>query len=70
MGVEINKPLVVESAGCRRRENRRGMNVGLAQPLLFEPLNLNDEAVLDDHPDLAELNAADRRPNLLQVKLA
>ena len=46
------------------------MNVGLAQPLLFEPLNLNDEAVLDDHPDLAELNAADRRPNLLQVKLA
>jgi hypothetical protein len=41
-----------------------------AQALFLQAIDLDDLAVLDDHADLAEANAADGGPDPLEVEVA
>jgi len=57
---EINKPLVDESAIA---------SASSAKPLLLDAFDLDDDAILDDHPDLTIPDAADGPPDTVQIEI-
>jgi hypothetical protein len=58
-------PLVDESA-----VSGRSVEGSSAESLLLDALDLDDESILDDHADLAVLDALDGLPDLIQVEIA
>ena len=57
---EINKPLVDESATA---------SASSAKPLFLDAFDLDDDSILDDHPDLAIPDAADGPPDAIQIDI-
>jgi hypothetical protein len=66
--VEIDMPLDDESADGETVGKERPARS--AKPLLLDALDLDDQAILDDQPDLAEPDAPDGLANLVQIEVA
>jgi len=59
-GIERSSPLVDESAIA---------SASSAKPLLLDAFDLDDDAILDDHPDLTIPDAADGPPDAVQIEI-
>jgi hypothetical protein len=63
--VEINKPLADELATlANAMRKKKWWNRALTKPLLLQPVNLSDQAVMHDHPHLSMSDPLQGQPDL------